>query len=99
MKKLIVVATVMLSACSFLSFEGKGQHIFHWAKESTGIEQFARDHNECLRKSESWTVLPNIKNWFYSEEAKYNIIVDWHSKKGIWALLHFSPYVLRLETT
>lgn len=73
-----------LQACTLFS-DGSGQVIFHWEKESTGIEKFSRDHSECLRYAEDFKLWPDFKSWFYSEEAKLDIRADWHSEKGIWA--------------
>ncbi|MBR2137652.1 MAG: hypothetical protein IJ852_06855 [Alphaproteobacteria bacterium] len=72
----------LLSACSS---SGKGQVIYHWERENTGVAKFSRDHSECLKEAESWLQWPNIANWFYSEEYRYDIHVDWHKEKGIWS--------------
>lgn len=86
MKKLylLLILPFLFSACTWLS-EGEGQVIYHWERPRTGVEKFARDHSECMRKAEDFKFLPNFKSWFYSEEARYDIRADWHSEKGIWA--------------
>ena len=90
MKKILPLITIfLLSSCSWLS-SGKGQVIFHWEKANTGIEKFSRDHSECMREAEDFKFIPNIKNWFYSEEKRIDIRADWHSEKGIWA--SYVPY-------
>ena len=91
MKYFSVLASsfLMLSGCSWVT-HGHGQVIFHWERENTGVEKFARDHSECLRKAEQFTLIPGVKNWFYSEECKLDIRADWHSEKGIWA--SYIPY-------
>ena len=90
MKKILTLITIfLLSSCSWLS-SGKGQVIFHWEKANTGIEKFSRDHSECMREAEDFKFIPNIKNWFYSEEKRIDIRADWHSEKGIWA--SYVPY-------
>ena len=45
------LAVILSSSCSWM-VTGRGQVIYHWEKENTGIEKFARDHSECLRKAE-----------------------------------------------
>ncbi len=91
MKKIYLIIAFLLtvSSCTFLS-KGKGQVIFHWEKQKTGIQKFSRDHSECMREAEDFKFLPSIKNWFISEEARYDIRADWHSEKGIWA--SYIPY-------
>lgn len=64
--------------------------IFHWEKENTGAEKFARDHSECLREAEDFSLIPDVKSWFYSEEVKMDLRADWHAQKGIWA--SYVPY-------
>ncbi len=83
---LAVFAVVTLGACS----KGKGQVIYNWEKENTGVAKFSRDHSECLREAEGWFYIPDFSNWFYSEEYRYDIHVDWHKEKGIWA--SYVPY-------
>lgn len=86
MKKLKYISLLPLLLCSCTLFsKGKGQVIYHWEREHTGIEKFARDHSECMRASEDFRLLPDVRTWFYSEEVKMNIRADWHSEKGIWA--------------
>ena len=91
MKKIYLplILPLLFSACTWLS-EGEGQIVYHWERPRTGVEKFARDHSECMRKAEDFKFLPNIKSWFYSEEARYDIRADWHSEKGIWA--SYVPY-------
>ena len=91
MKKILLITSILfsLSSCTFLT-KGEGQVIFHWEKYNTGIQKFSRDHSECMRQAEDFKFLPNIKNWFYSEEARYDVRADWHSEKGIWA--SYIPY-------
>ncbi len=90
MKKLIILISILLSSsCAWLA-EGEGQVIYHWAKEKTSVFYFVQDHSECLRESEDLGFLPDIKSWFYSEEARYDIRADWHSEKGVWA--SYVPY-------
>jgi hypothetical protein len=43
-----------------------------------------------LREAEGWFHWPNFKSLFYSEEYRYDIHVDWHKEKGIWA--SYVPY-------
>ena len=91
MKKILLIISFVfcLSSCSLLS-RGKGQVIFHWERPNTGVEKFSRDHSECMREAEDFKFLPNIKNWFYTEEKRIDIRADWHSEKGIWA--SYVPY-------
>ena len=90
MKKiLLLISIAFLSSCTFFS-KGKGQVIFHWERVNTGVEKFSRDHSECMREAEDFKLIPNIKNWFYSEEKRIDIRADWHSEKGIWA--SYVPY-------
>ena len=91
MKKIYVLIgfILTLTSCTFLQ-QGQGQVIFHWERYKTGAEKFSRDHSECMRLAEDFKFLPNIKSWFYSEEARYDIRADWHSEKGIWA--SYVPY-------
>ena len=91
MKKILLITSILfsLSSCTWLS-KGEGQVIYHWEKYNTGVQKFSRDHSECMRLAEDFKFLPNIKNWFYSEEARYDVRADWHSEKGIWA--SYIPY-------
>lgn len=90
MKKcFFVVALYLISACTYLS-AGKGQVIFHWERNNTGIAKFARDHSECMREAEDFKFLPSFTNWFTSEEARLSVRADWYSEKGIWA--SYIPY-------
>ena len=91
MKKIYLTIAFLLtvSSCTFFS-KGSGQIIFHWEKQKTGIQKFSRDHSECMREAEDFKFIPSIKNWFISEEARYDIRADWHSEKGIWA--SYVPY-------
>ena len=77
MKYIGLVFVLVLSGCSWFS-GGKGQVIYHWERENTGAAKFARDHSECLREAEGWFHLPDFSSWLYSEEYRYNIVVDWH---------------------
>ena len=86
----ISLSLLFLASCTTWVARGQGQVIFHWEKENTGVEKFARDHSECLREAEDFTLIPNIKSWFYSEEVKMDLRADWHAKKGIWA--SYVPY-------
>lgn len=91
MKKILFLILIVLTipACTWLA-EGKGQVIYHWQRPNTGVAKFSRDHSECMRKAEDFKFLPSIKNWFYSEEVRFDIRADWHSEKGIWA--SYVPY-------
>ena len=88
MKYCLLFSFLFIISCSSIS--GQGQVIYHWEREKTGVAKFSLDHSECLKKAEGWFHLPNITSWLYSEEYRYNIIVDWHKKKGIWA--SYVPY-------
>lgn len=85
-----VLSAALISSCSSWMTRGRGQIIFHWEKENTGPEKFARDHSECLREAEDVNLIPDVKSWLYSEEVKMDLRADWHSKKGIWA--SYIPY-------
>lgn len=85
---LIIFSGLLLSSCSWFS-RGEGQVIYHWERENTGVEKFARDHSECMREAENIR-LPDFRTWFYSEEVKLDIRADWHAEKGIWA--SYIPY-------
>ena len=91
MKKSVLtfLALFLFSGCTWLA-EGNGQVIYHWERPRTGVAKFARDHSECMREAEDFKFLPSIKNWFYSEEVRFDIRADWHSEKGIWA--SYVPY-------
>ena len=83
------LALFLTMSCTWLS-GGKGQVIYHWQRPNTGVQKFSRDHSECMREAEDFKLLPDFKNWFYSEEVRYDIRADWHSEKGIWA--SYVPY-------
>ena len=85
---LIIFSGLLLSSCSWFS-RGEGQVIYHWERENTGVEKFARDHSECMRKAENIR-LPDFRTWFYSEEVKLDIRADWHAEKGICQLYSLS---------
>ena len=80
MKHLLYLFFIFLSACS--SWGGKGQIIYHWERERTGVAKFSRDHSECLKQAEGWLHWPDFSSWFYSEEYRYNIVVDWQRHLG-----------------
>ena len=82
----LFVVLELLSACS----KGQGQIIYNWSREKTGVAKFSRDHSECLKEAEGRFHWPDIGNWFYTEEYRYDIHVDWHKEKGIWA--SYVPY-------
>lgn len=88
-KALTLLSVFLLGSCTFFS-KGEGQVIFHWERPNTGVQKFSRDHSECMREAEDFKFIPSIKNWFYSEEARYDLRADWHSEKGIWA--SYVPY-------
>lgn len=91
MKKIYVslIYAFLVSSCTLFQ-EGDGQVIYHWERENTGAQKFARDHSECMRQAEDFRLLPDVRTWFFSEEVKMNIRADWHSEKGIWA--SYVPY-------
>ena len=88
MRYFILAIMFFLSSCSWS--KGEGQIIYHWERERTGIPKFSRDHSECLKQAEGWFHWPDFASWFYTEEYRYNIVVDWHKDKGIWA--SYVPY-------
>lgn len=74
MKKLSLTLLVfLLAACGSTT---RGQVVFHWDRYNTGGLKFARDHSECMREAEAFKLLPNFKSWFYTEEQRYNIVVN-----------------------
>ncbi len=91
MKKIFIATLTlfMVSSCTLFQ-DGDGQVIYHWERENTGVQKFARDHSECMRQAEDFKLLPDVRTWFFSEEVKMNIRADWHSEKGIWA--SYVPY-------
>lgn len=84
-----LIFCLALGGCTVFS-QGKGQVIYHWEKVNTGVEKFSRDHSECMREAEDFKFIPSIKNWFISEEVRYDIRADWYAEKGIWA--SYVPY-------
>ena len=90
MKKIIFLFCVFLCSCTHVNGGGKGQLVFHWEKNNTGVEKFSRDHSECVKLSKAVRIIPNFRSWFYTEESKLNIIADWNSTSGIWA--SYIPY-------
>ena len=92
MRKNFFIFTIfsILTACA----SGDGQIVYHWERYNTGIEKFARDHNQCMREAESFSMMPRLKTlWhsmFYTEEHKLAVRADWESEKGIWAT--YVPY-------
>ncbi len=88
MNKYILIIVFLLNACTS---RPEGQVVFHWDRYNTGGVKFARDHSECMRKAEAFRFWPNISSWFYTEEQRLNIVVEWHKEHGIWA--SFVPYI------
>ena len=87
----LLLPLMAATACiSFYEDEAQGQVVYHWERPRTGVIKFSRDHSECLRAAESWTLAPDFNSWFYSEEAKLDIRADWHAERGIWAT--YVPY-------
>ena len=84
------LSVLLISSCSSWMSRGRGQVIFHWEKEITGAEKFDREHSDCLREAEDFSLIPDVKSWFYSEEVKMDLRADWHAQKGIWA--SYVPY-------
>lgn len=80
----------LITACA----SGDGQLVYHWERYNTGVEKFARDHNQCMREAEAFSMMPRLKTlWhsmFYTEEKKLAIRADWNADKGIWAT--YIPY-------
>lgn len=89
MRKYFILFCLLLSSCTMFS-RGTGQVIFHWQKQNTGVEKFSRDHADCLLIAKEFTLMPDFRTWFYSEETKLNTRADWRSDKGIWAT--YIPY-------
>ena len=88
MRKYLTFMILLLTTACFGG--GEGQVIYNWERENTGVAKFSRDHSECLKEAEGWFHWPDISSWFYTEEYRYNIHVDWHKEKGIWA--SYVPY-------
>lgn len=88
MKKLFITTLFILQGCYYWS--GQGQMVYHWERENTGVQQFAKDHGECLLESKDFQIFPDYRSWFYTEETKIDIRADWHSDYGIWA--SYVPY-------
>ncbi len=89
-KKIYALAVcLMISSCAVVS-GGEGQVVYHWEKPYTGVEKFSRDHAECLMEAKTFSLLPDFRVWFYSEETKLNTRADWKSSSGIWAT--YVPY-------
>ena len=84
MKKLFVLSLMFLTSCSIVRY-GEGQVVYHWQKNNTGIEKFAKDHQACINSSKKMKFIPDFRSWFYTEETKLNTRADWDSKFGIWA--------------
>ena len=89
MKKVIFFICIFLCSCSYLS-TGKGQLVYHWERNNTGVEKFSRDHSDCIKEAKAIKIIPNFRSWFYSEEKKLNTKADWNSTSGIWA--SYIPY-------
>ena len=75
---------MFLASCSVIR-NGEGQVVYHWQKNNTGIEKFAKDHQSCIDYSKKWKFIPDFRSWFYTEETKLKTRADWNSKYGIWA--------------
>lgn len=79
---LIVCAAMMLSACS------GGQTTFHWQRENTGPQWFARDHSQCLAGADWWPW--TMPSWPPATEPLPELRFDNDAENGIWAT--FQPY-------
>lgn len=88
MKKLVLASLIFLQACVY--WGGQGQMVYHWEREATGVQQFAKDHGECLLEAKDFQFFPDYRSWFYTEETKINVRADWYSDYGIWAT--YIPY-------
>ena len=92
MKKTIFSLTVLFLL--YDCFCGKGQLVYHCARQNTGIEKFVRDHNNCMREAEAFSLMPRMRTmWhsmFYTEEQKVATRADWNADEGIWAT--YVPY-------
>ena len=89
MKKIIFFVCIFLCSCAYFN-PGKGQLVYHWEKNNTGVEKFSRDHSECITTAKAIKILPDFRSWFYTEETKLNIRADWNSSSGVWA--SYIPY-------
>ena len=87
--KYILLFPLLIGSCTMFS-SGKGQMVYHWERENTGVEKFSRDHTQCIKSSKDFRWLPDFKSWFVSEEAKLDVRADWNADKGIWA--SYVPY-------
>ena len=78
----VLIAVTMLSGCF-------GQKVFFWEKPSTGVYQFAEDHNYCMRYGDyfPWDV-PSLTEIFGTK--KLNLKARWTDYNGIWA--SYLPY-------
>lgn len=89
-KKICLTAlSLLLCSCTYLK-KGSGQVVYHWEKPHTGVQKFSSDHAECLLAAKEFTLMPDFRTWFYSEETKLDTRADWKSTKGIWA--SYIPY-------
>ena len=86
MKKLFCLF-LLLSGCSLVD---EGQKTFYWQRPNTGINWFAKDHNECMKEADwfplQWPGWP----WDWGEPGPLNLRFDNESGKGVWA--QFVPY-------
>lgn len=100
MKKLYVslISAFLASSCTLFQ-DGDGQVIYHWERENTGVQKFARDHSECMRQAEDFKLLPDVRTWFFSEEVKMNIRADWHSEKAFGPVMFLTPAPCRSWST
>ena len=76
---------------------GSSMRVYYWEREDigqygekrVGADQFVRDHNYCLRKSDYWP----FEIWPFSKTSISNpetLDLRLNLKEGIWA--NFSPY-------
>lgn len=89
MNKVLIFVLFFLCSCSYFG-GGRGQLVYHWERNNTGVAKFARDHSECMKEAKAIKILPDFRSWFYTEETKLNTKADWNSTSGIWA--SYIPY-------
>ncbi|MBR1778860.1 MAG: hypothetical protein IJ752_09825 [Alphaproteobacteria bacterium] len=77
----LVLFCLCLNSCS------SPTRIYYWAKENTGAERFAQDHNHCLQKADYWPWTFHIPLALSAETLDLRLNLK---NGGIWA--NFSPY-------
>lgn len=86
LKRFLVLSLFLITACA----SENGQRMFYWERPNTGVNWFARDHQECLTEADYWPYEWPGLPWGWGAPKELELRFRNDSDHGIWA--QFTPY-------